>query len=604
MFGRTVGQARASLVRWTVPFASGLTISVHYRALPAFQQAAANLAASGGFYSTRWGETFGFTARTVAGSQSVSYHAFGAAIDINSRTNPTSDGLITDMPPWYIDAWRRAGFCWGGDWIGGKDPMHYSWMGPAATPGYGSVPPPYPSLAAAAPFNEAPVIQHSALGGRRTGAIDGLADFTGDGSLDSVRLKIHTNAGPIVEIMGSWADHGMCGFTRYQLPGADLSRRVIFGNTAFGSRPDIVFLDFSGSTLSLKVYDARSFYQEVRSISTGASSDPAGIYLLADYDSDGKADLFSLTGGNLQIWDGASGYVTSDFGGTFTVGTDTQVLTGDRDLDGRADLYSIDGAGAVQIFTAAGSYAQAAETAQLPFPIGTADVLRISDYDGDGHGDLHRLDANGFLVVALGNHQIYADIDGWFRRRTSPARLARLRLQRPVRRRRRQSLLAGYRMGRYGGRHPRLQPAFQRLVLSHAGREPKPDGELSRQSVVIARPGRRRLHGRHGIHPRGRHQPDRGGRDNPWLRSRVCSVPSRRSHESRWQASWYGPMDSRVGAPNPFSDVTSAHAGDVAALFAAGVTTGCSTNPPAYCPAQAVLREQMAAFLHRVTPGG
>ncbi len=37
-------------------------------------------------------------------------------------------------------------------------------------------------------------------------------------------------------------------------------------------------------------------------------------------------------------------------------------------------------------------------------------------------------------------------------------------------------------------------------------------------------------------------------------------------------------------------------------LFAAGVTTGCSADPPAYCPTLPVLREQMAAFLNRVTP--
>ena len=57
------------------------------------------------------------------------------------------------------------------------------------------------------------------------------------------------------------------------------------------------------------------------------------------------------------------------------------------------------------------------------------------------------------------------------------------------------------------------------------------------------------------------------------------------------------------GFGNPFADVTSVHAPDVAALYAAGVTTGCSTAPLAYCPAEPVLREQMAAFLNRVTPG-
>jgi hypothetical protein len=50
---------------------------------------------------------------------------------------------------------------------------------------------------------------------------------------------------------------------------------------------------------------------------------------------------------------------------------------------------------------------------------------------------------------------------------------------------------------------------------------------------------------------------------------------------------------------NPFNDVAGTHAADIAALYASGVTTGCSTTPLSYCPASSVLRDQMAAFLHR-----
>ena len=217
--------------------------------------------------------------------------------------------------------------------------------------------------------------------------------------------------------MGSWADHGMCGFNRFQLPGADLTRRVIFGNTTYGGRPDIVFLDFSGSNLTLQIYDARSFYQEVRTVSTGAPSDAAGTYLLADYDSDGKADLFSISGGQLQIWDGASGYPTKRLRRlVHRRRPDARCLIGDRDLDGKPDLYSGE-----PFRLHADLHRRQLPTARLPRQCNCRsrsvreDVLRISDYDGDGHGDLYRLDANGSLVVALGNRQIYADIDGWFR---------------------------------------------------------------------------------------------------------------------------------------------------------------------------------------------
>ena len=35
------------------------------------------------------------------------------------------------------------------------------------------------------------------------------------------------------------------------------------------------------------------------------------------------------------------------------------------------------------------------------------------------------------------------------------------------------------------------------------------------------------------------------------------------------------------------------------ALFAAGITKGCSTEPLLYCPSRAVTRAQMASFLTR-----
>jgi hypothetical protein len=50
-----------------------------------------------------------------------------------------------------------------------------------------------------------------------------------------------------------------------------------------------------------------------------------------------------------------------------------------------------------------------------------------------------------------------------------------------------------------------------------------------------------------------------------------------------------------------FSDVPSGYWSwsFIERLYAAGVTGGCSTNPPAYCPAMVVTRDQMAVFLLR-----
>ena len=58
------------------------------------------------------------------------------------------------MPQWYVSAWRDAGFCWGGDWQTIKDPMHFSWKGPKATPGYDDVPAPFPPSTSAGDFTQ------------------------------------------------------------------------------------------------------------------------------------------------------------------------------------------------------------------------------------------------------------------------------------------------------------------------------------------------------------------------------------------------------------------------------------------------------------------
>ena len=53
-------------------------------------------------------------------------------------------------------------------------------------------------------------------------------------------------------------------------------------------------------------------------------------------------------------------------------------------------------------------------------------------------------------------------------------------------------------------------------------------------------------------------------------------------------------------APAGFTDTQgNTHQADIDALFAAGITVGCDTNPLRYCPNQPVTRAQMATLLHR-----
>ena len=63
------------------------------------------------------------------------------------------------------------------------------------------------------------------------------------------------------------------------------------------------------------------------------------------------------------------------------------------------------------------------------------------------------------------------------------------------------------------------------------------------------------------------------------------------------------PQYSPVDAPTPiFADVSasSAHAATIQALYEAGITKGCGTEPLRYCPANLLRRDQISSFLARV----
>ena len=58
---------------------------------------------------------------------------------------------------------------------------------------------------------------------------------------------------------------------------------------------------------------------------------------------------------------------------------------------------------------------------------------------------------------------------------------------------------------------------------------------------------------------------------------------------------------NEISPQGVFNDVPAdaQHAGAVEGIRAAGITKGCSAEPPAYCPDDPVRRDQMASFLRR-----
>lgn len=72
----------------------------------------------------------GYNYRNIAGTNRLSKHAFGNALDINPADNPVAftakDAMKTNLPPNASSLAEKWGLKWGGDFKGlKKDPMHF-----------------------------------------------------------------------------------------------------------------------------------------------------------------------------------------------------------------------------------------------------------------------------------------------------------------------------------------------------------------------------------------------------------------------------------------------------------------------------------------------
>lgn len=70
-----------------------------------------------------------FNPRPIRGSSSWSNHSWACAIDLAPDTN--GFGAKTTLPQFVIDAFKKQGARWGGDYRGRKDPMHFEFVSPA-----------------------------------------------------------------------------------------------------------------------------------------------------------------------------------------------------------------------------------------------------------------------------------------------------------------------------------------------------------------------------------------------------------------------------------------------------------------------------------------
>lgn len=390
-FGRTVGEVRTTLVDWVVPMSGGRRVRVHRTALAAFEQVSVNLAAAaaqGLWYPVT--SAAAFTPRTIGGSHQLSRHALGTSIDINPARNPYSanpGSLVTDMPEWFVQAWRAAGFCWGGDWAFSKDPMHFSWMGPAA--GSGGLPA-LPPLGAPTSYSPQGRYATGWTGHVQAGKM-AIADMTGSGAADIVRLRDHRD-GLVVEILSARSAFSRCSLSRWFIEGLAIGDGIIaLGDVDGDSRVDLVSVSPEGRLAVFRRFGPAQTWNIT--MPTGVTS-----ALIADHDGDRRGDLY-LVGDTVTILAGP------DFTrllSTVTLPPSQTLMAGDRDGDGAVELFSVDQAGSVSVLSRGtdGLYVQTETTA---VNVAGAAAVAAYDFDGDRRADLATLGADGAVDVWLGN---------------------------------------------------------------------------------------------------------------------------------------------------------------------------------------------------------
>ncbi len=425
-FGRNRAQVEGSIVYWPIPGSGGRTARVHERALPAFQRVADGLAAeeaAGRGY--RVDDAIAFAFRTVAGERNLSNHAFGNAIDINPGRNPyRADGrLITDMPAWFVEVWEDAGFCWGGDWIYVKDTMHYSWMGPRQTAGYGPVPPPYPPLTAAEPFLRRAAAVTTPFDDRATRAI-ALADRSGDGAEDLYVVNDH-GGGLRVEAVGARSGFGVVGYR------ADVPARpgpgavVLLGDWDATAAADVWVIDGDAASTTVEVYADQDDFGRAATYDVATGFDAGAEFGLSDMNRDAFIDLFVLRRTDpitVEVWSGADGFATRLLAGATSLSgvadpAGWALLLGDHDVDGEPDIFAVERASRARVRVAIHEEGYSAAPVSLTTMVDGRSPRRfgIGDYDGDGRDDIYAMGARGLDVYLGGARDAADDLTAWFR---------------------------------------------------------------------------------------------------------------------------------------------------------------------------------------------
>ncbi|WP_428429546.1 phage tail length tape measure family protein [Pararhizobium sp.] len=116
------GQTQTGIPLSEIAAAGGLKAKVSSEYAPRFQGLLNDLEAAG-YNVSSLGEG-GYSYRKVKGTDNLSKHAFGEALDINPRQNPWSNNFQSDLPANVNDLAKKNGLTWGGTW-NKPDTMHF-----------------------------------------------------------------------------------------------------------------------------------------------------------------------------------------------------------------------------------------------------------------------------------------------------------------------------------------------------------------------------------------------------------------------------------------------------------------------------------------------
>ena len=550
-FGRSISEVRSDLTWWTVPFSGGRRVLVNRAILPDLKQVADGLAAEAAksrIYWITW--VAAFSPRTISGSYQLSRHALGLAIDINPARNPyrADNRLITNMPDWFVDAWREAGFCWGGDWKYAKDPMHFSWIGPGSVWSNSAGLNPRSPTTAKKAFGTriarhstefAPVMEQYALN---------VFDGTGNGAPDVVGVRSHSD-GSVIDIASSTYGYGECSIGRWFIEDTSIADadHIVFADIDGDSGQDLIALTASGGTLEATIGTRGAEFEDLYQTSTGVASTSVAV-AGADFDGDGHADLWEATDdGRIRIWRGP-GFSELAHEAPLPSGVPATIAVGDRDGGDTPELFALYAEGSVsrvEVLSLGGSWSTD-DSFPLPQPADEVVAIGAGDYDGDGRSDVEVLDITGSLDVYLGNTPTGISASRWFLR-------------------------------------PNQEDCDEDAVpLSFEGTFYDDDDSIFESNIEsIAMVGVTK-----GC--------------NPPFNDRFC--PSDEVTRETMAAFLVRALGLTENTHTGFVDVVpgGTFAEDIGRLATAGITKGC--NPPAndmFCPGDVVTRETMAAFIVR-----